>query len=214
MQVHDPAKFVLLLLSLVTGTGAGAQGTKQYNSPYDVTLPPIEQRKIIGTWLTMSISGSCTRSFEEVNGKVYDVGRCSDGSGGRTGQAITRVSARKFLSPQSSSGDNFVILKNGDLELRDKRGLVDIEPRYAGLWPTMQDRAVQLRKVEVAKTVGEDAKTVGLRCYDVGYRYGHTGTNAMKGKPVNDLWDFATPVRCRNDPETQQGIQAGTRAAW
>lgn len=207
MQINVRLKFVIVLVSLAASTGAGAQGKEHYNSPYDVNLPPMEQRKIIGTWLTMSISGSCTRSFEEVNGKVYDVVRCSDGSGGKTGQAITQVSARKFLSPRSSTGDHFVILKNGDLELRDKRGLVDIEPRYAGLWPTKQNKAAQLPTIE-------DSKTVGLTCYDVGYRYGHTATSSMNGKRVNASWNFATPERCRSDPETQRGIQAGTRAAW
>jgi hypothetical protein len=36
----------------------------------------------------------------------------------------------------------------------------------------------------------------------------------MKGKKVNPSWDFATPTRCQNNPETDKGIQAGTRAAW
>lgn len=39
-------------------------------------------------------------------------------------------------------------------------------------------------------------------------------TNAMKGKKTNPAWDFAVPERCRADPETDQGIQAGTRFAW
>lgn len=60
----------------------------------------------------------------------------------------------------------------------------------------------------------ESAKTAGLECHEIGYRYGHTATRAMKGMQVNPAWDFAVPERCRTDPETDKGIEAGTRSAW
>lgn len=60
----------------------------------------------------------------------------------------------------------------------------------------------------------EDLKTSGLKCYEVGYRYGHTATSSMNGKKFNPSWDFVIPDRCKNDPDTSKGIQAGTRAAW
>lgn len=61
---------------------------------------------------------------------------------------------------------------------------------------------------------GEDSKTSGLNCYDIGYRYGHTATSTMNGKQFNPGWDFAVPERCHNDPAYANGIQAGTKAAW
>ena len=200
-------KFLISLIFVTTSVGIGAQGTMQYRSPDDVDLPPIEQRKIIGTWLTSSLSGSCTRSFEGVNRKVYKVVRCSDGSGGNTGQIISQVSSTKFMSSKRSHGDHYVILANGNLSVRDRDGEIEVEPKHVGLWPGTQSKVTRSAKAE-------DAKTLGLNCYDVGYRYGHTATRSMKGKKVDPSWDFATPERCRQNPETDKGIQAGTRAAW
>lgn len=60
----------------------------------------------------------------------------------------------------------------------------------------------------------EDAKTSGLKCFEIGYRYGYTATKTMKGMQYDPAWDFSVPDRCRNDPETNDGIQAGTRSAW
>ena len=193
------------LCAIVSSTGA--QGTKEYRSPDDVDLPALDQRKIIGTWLKSSLSGSCTRSFESFNRKVYEVVRCSDGSGGKTGRVVSQASPTKFVSRTSSHGDHHAMLANGNLPARDKDGEIDVEPKHAGLWPGSQSKTAQSAKAE-------DAKTLGLKCYDVGYRYGYTATSSMKGKKVNPSWDFATPERCRNDPETDKGIQGGTRAAW
>lgn len=196
------------LLVLIFASGlVSAQGTKEYRSPHDVDLPPLEQRKIIGTWLTTSISGSCTRSFESVTGKVYDVLRCSDGGGGNSGRLLTQASPTRFLSRTSSTGDYYVILKNGDLSRRDKQGEIDVEPKHATLWPNAQSKQSKVLNAE-------EKKTIGLSCFDVGYRYGHTATTSMKGKHVNQSWDFVIPQRCQGDPETRNGIQAGTRAAW
>ena len=64
------------------------------------------------------------------------------------------------------------------------------------------------------KIKGENSKTAGLRCFEIGYRYGHTATRAMKGKKTDPAWDFAVPERCRADPEIDKGIEAGTRSAW
>jgi len=191
-------------------TQATAQGKKTYKSPNDVDLPPLEKRKVIGTWLTTAISGSCTQSFEGVSKKVYRVVRCSDGSGGKTGQEINRVSANKFLSTTSSTGDYYVILENGDLAIRDKDGENAIEPKHIGLYPTTQPKSAQASKLE-------DRKTADLSCYVIGYRYGYAGTSSMKRKPVNSSWDFVIPERCKIGQEINsdavKGISAGTRAA-
>lgn len=59
------------------------KGGKEYRSSDEVTLPPLNKRKVLGTWMGMRvIGGTCSRSFEEVNGRVYEVVRCSDCSGG------------------------------------------------------------------------------------------------------------------------------------
>jgi hypothetical protein len=197
---------VAILVSLTMPPICSA-GTKSFQSQEEVNLPPVEQRQIIGTWITSSLSGICTRSFESVGQKVYSVLRCDDGSGGKSGKELTKVSKEKFISRSSTHGDHYVILANGNLSIRDRDGEVDVESKHADLWPTTKNKVSNLAKIE-------DAKTVGLKCYDVGFRYGHTATSSMKGKKINPAWDFATPERCRNDPDTDKGIQAGTRAAW
>ena len=59
-----------------------------------------------------------------------------------------------------------MILANGDLSVRDRDGEIDVEPKHAGLWPTAQSKAAQSPKAE-------DVNPIGLKCYDVGFRYGH-----------------------------------------
>jgi hypothetical protein len=199
-------RYILFALLFANGSVC-AQGKAQYRSPNNVDLPPPGQRKVIGTWLTSSISGSCTRSFEKVNSKVYDVMRCSDGSGGDTGRLLTQSSPTKFLSRTSTAGDHYVILKNGNLSIRDKDGEIGIEPKHVDLWPKAASKPPKSQQTE-------DPKTAGLACFDIGYRYGHTATAAMKGKRVNPSWDFAVPDRCKNELATKNGIRAGTSAAW
>lgn len=169
-------------------------------------LPPVEKRKLIGTWYDRD--GGCTRSFEQVGSKYYDVLRCKDGSGGKEGAQVSRANSSTFRPiPSRSSGDHYVIQNNGDLAVRDKDGLIDTLPKHSSLWPNAQEPKVR-------KPIVEGNLTKGLSCYDVGYRYGHTATSSMKGQAFNPSWDFAVPERCKNDSATQSGITAGTRAAW
>ena len=100
-----------------------------------------------------------------------------------------------------------MILKNGDLSVRDKDGEISVEEKQTGLWPAKTNRGIPA-------VVSEDKKTAGLECYVIGYRYGYTGTRAMKGRSTNPAWDFATPDRCKSETETQRGVKAGTQAAW
>ncbi len=205
MTIRSISLFLFAALTTLTCTAAPLL---EYKTKDDVALPPLTARRIIGTWPTTALPpATCTRSFEEVKGKVYDVVRCSDGSGGNDGRQLTRVSPNKFLSRTSTSGDHYVILKNGDLSIRDKDGEVGVEKKQSGLWPVKTDK-------NIPAGAGEDKKTVGLECYVVGYRYGYTGTRAMKGRSTDPAWDFATPDRCKSDSETQRGVKAGTQAAW
>ena len=114
---------LFLLFAALTTLTCFAAPLLEYKSKEDVTLPPLGARRILGTWPTAALPPiACTRSFEEVKGKVYDVIRCSDGSGGNDGRELTRVSSNKFFSRTSTSGDHYVILKSGDLSVRDKDG--------------------------------------------------------------------------------------------
>jgi hypothetical protein len=171
-----------------------------------VKLPPVEKRKIIGTWYDSDFD--CTRSFEQVGSRYYVVLRFKDGSGGKEGTQISRVNSSTFRPiPSRSSGDHYVIQKNGDLASRDNDGLIDTLPKYSSLWP-------KTAPPKARRPVDEDNRTKGLSCYDIGYRYGYGAIRSMKGQPVNPSSDIAVPERCRNDPSTQSGITAGGRAAW
>ncbi len=182
-------------------------GSAVHGAPAEVELPPIEKRIVLGTWLPPSLGGiPCTRSYETVSGKVYDVLRCADGSGGKTGQQIRQLDSRKFRSPTDSKDVFYVLLANGDLSIRDRQGEFRVLSKHTTLWPSAEVKSAP-------RPLTEDPKTIGLSCYDVGYRFGHTGTSSFRGKKVNPAWDFITPERCRNDPQTQQGVQAGSRAA-
>ena len=86
-----------------------------------------------------------------------------------------------------------------------KDGEIDVESSHAGVSPADQGKVAQSPKAE-------DMKSIGLKCYDVGYRFGHTATSLIKSKKVNPSWNVPIPERCLNDPETDKGILAGTRA--
>lgn len=60
---------------------------------------------------------------------------------------------------------------------------------------------------------GESHLTKGHSCNTLGFRFGHTGTSTMLGKQTKLGWDFVMPERCRNRPDTDAGIMAGTKAA-
>ena len=71
--------------SMCEGPTAPEPKGKEYRSSVEVTLPSLNQRKVLG-WMGMRvIGGTCSRSFEEVKGWVYEVVRCSDCSGGSRG---------------------------------------------------------------------------------------------------------------------------------
>lgn len=214
MNSLPPAIAFALILSTMTSPPSAAEPLLEYRSKSDVRLPPLSERKVLGTWRTASVvlSTECTRSFEQVAAKFYDVLRCSDGSGGNDGQLLTRAGANKFLST-ANAGDYYVILKNGDLSIRDRQGEVDVLPKHAGLQITATSVTSAASAASPSARV-EDRKTAGLDCYTLGYRFGFTGTRAAHGKPTNPAWDFATPARCKSDDQVTRGIMAGTKAAW
>ncbi|QBB72107.1 hypothetical protein ELE36_17995 [Pseudolysobacter antarcticus] len=143
-----------------------------------------------------------------MNSRVYEVLRCADGSGGKNGTQVSQVSANKFMSLHSvSNGDYYLILSDGNLSRRDKDGEIDVEQRTKELWPVTQSKSTKPKNVE-------DPKTVGLKCYDIGYRYAFASTSSMKGKKVNPAENFSVPERCRNDSNTDKGIEDGAKAAF
>jgi hypothetical protein len=121
------------VVALAAFTNVLAAGN-HYRSPDDVTLPPISQRQIIGTWFDKVTR--CTSSFEQVKKQVFYVLRCSDGSGGNEGREYLRVDGNKFLPKQQSrTGDYYVIQAGGNLNMYDRQGLIDTLPRHPTLRP-------------------------------------------------------------------------------
>jgi len=111
--------------------GAGNTGKKSLSFDDDITLPPVKDRKIIGTW---NYENHCTLSFEEVRGITYEVLRCTDCSGGKTGQKIARKPGGVFQR-QNRHGEYFRILPNGNLGSFDRNEVVDTYIKSNGLWP-------------------------------------------------------------------------------
>ena len=72
----------LSLLSTPITPATAAEPLLEYHSKSDVKLPPLSERKVLGTWKIAPVGSTaeCTRSFEQVAAKVYNVMRCSDGS--------------------------------------------------------------------------------------------------------------------------------------
>lgn len=126
------AIILALGLSLVS-SGAIARGI-DYKSKDDVTLPPQDQRTVVGTWFDKDTR--CTRSLEEVKKRVYLVLRCSDGSGGNDGREVVRTGKSKYAKKESSrTGDYYLINKDSTLGIYDNQGIIDTLPRHPTLRP-------------------------------------------------------------------------------
>jgi hypothetical protein len=123
--------------SICEGPNAPKPKGKEYKSSDEVTLPQMSQRKVLGTWMPRKLMGAtCNRSFEEVKGRVYEVTRCSDCGGGKTGTLLVKSSGGTLTRPARRNGEYFKILPNGDLGSYDQDGLIDNYPKLSGLWPT------------------------------------------------------------------------------
>jgi hypothetical protein len=60
----------------------------------------------------------------------------------------------------------------------------------------------------------EDPRTARLHCYDVGLRYAYGAARVMQGHLPQQQYDFVVPERCRFERDLEQGIKAGTAAAY
>lgn len=149
-----------LALPVVSIAASETGGKRDWVSPDEVRLPPVEKRKIIGTWLNRAFR--VTRSFEQVGSQYYEVLRGSDGSGGDTGKPILKIGNNKFRKKDSSrNGDYFVIEKDGSLGIYDKDGHIDTLPKHTGLYPTQATIAaagMPVRKPEIQDTPERTAK--------------------------------------------------------
>ena len=104
---------------------------KSYGS--DPKLPPLSQRKILGTWVD-GMNG-LTTSLEDVGGKIYKVYRSKYCSSGATGEPLRKGTQGRYYRKESSSGDYYVILKTGELGVYDRDGQIDALPKHPGLYP-------------------------------------------------------------------------------
>ena len=65
----------------------------------------------------------------------------------------------------------------------------------------------------IASSISAEEKlTRGLSCFEIGYRFGRCATQAMLGQSCDPRDDVVIPERCRNEPETKRGIDAGVRS--
>lgn len=131
-------KNALLLVMLSLSFMANA-GTKELSPEMKQLLgisPLPKDAQPIGTWL-----GSCARSieFSKAKNSYFMTNRCSDGSGGKDGDELSKFSKgglQAFKKKQGSDhGDYYVIEKDGRLGVYDKAGLIEQLPRHAKLWP-------------------------------------------------------------------------------
>lgn len=129
-------------------------GLKTWNPPGTAFLPPVEKRKIIGTWYSRTLKA--TRSFEQVDGKYYEILRSKSKTGGNDGLEIVKAGKNKFKKKAGSRfGDYYVINADGSLGIFDHDGLVDTLPIHSGLWPseaTIAAAEAAVRKPDVQDT--------------------------------------------------------------
>lgn len=84
-------------------------------------LLPAYAQQVIGAWFDHACS--CVKTIEASGGKYYLT------ENGVRYKQLKKASNNKYLSMQTTAGDNYVIRKDGRLELRDNLGLIDILPK-------------------------------------------------------------------------------------
>jgi len=210
MKRNNALRRIIFLTSLfISFSSTNAQEKLPDGNNYK--LPPFSERAVIGIWLK---SKYCSRSFEKIKNKVFDVTRCNDGSGdyskddegGDKGKLISQLSPNKFQANNSRNKDHYVILPDGNLSVRDKQGEIDVEKKFDGKWASSNYS-------RNAPSVVEDKRTLKLKCYDIGYTYGFVAHKSYKGIKTNPDWNFEIPYRCKNAIETNSGMQEGIKAA-
>jgi len=87
-------------------------------------LPPLKQRKIIGTWL--HTDNHLAVSLEQVNGAVYEVVRSRYCSSGTYGRRLSKVSGGGY---ELDRGEYYRIEPNGELGVYDSSGRFDVYSR-------------------------------------------------------------------------------------
>ena len=169
---------------------SGAEESKattgqQWYPPGTAFLPPVEKRKIIGTWYSKTLKG--TRSFEQVDGKHYEVLRGKGNTGGDDGLEIVKIGKNKFKKKSvSSSGDYYVINADGSLGIFDRDGLVDTLPKNNGLWPsdaTISAADAADRKPDIQNT---PARINRIKSQFSGWDGAHKNLEQLIKKGMND----------------------------
>ena len=131
--------FILLVLILSNSINSSATDNGLPNQLND--KQNIKNTKVIGTWY--NADSAETRSFEKVGSKYYYVLRYSDGSGGKYDRQLLKINFNTFRpKPSTEQGDYYVIQKNGELDVRDKEGLISTLPKHVGLWPNSKEQVV------------------------------------------------------------------------
>jgi hypothetical protein len=103
---------------------------KSINWPNEVVLPPLNERKVIGTW---EVWPEVTMSIEEVRGNTYSVLRSKYCESGSKGTPLTRQ-GRRYMESGNSNGKYYVILPSGELAAHDRQGYIESYEKQSGLW--------------------------------------------------------------------------------
>ncbi len=102
-------------------------------SDSDPKLPPVRERKILGTWAHAIFN--LTMSLEQVGTKVYRVRRSAYCNSGDRGELLKTGTGQRYSVIGSSAGDYYQILPSGDLGVYDREGRVDTLPVHFALHP-------------------------------------------------------------------------------
>ncbi|WGG52159.1 hypothetical protein [Rugamonas sp. DEMB1] len=97
----------------------------------DPKLPPVRQRKIIGTWAQSTFN--LTLSLEQVGAKVYSVRRNAYCKSGDRGEMLKTGPGKRYSVIGSGTGNYYEVLPSGDLGVFDRDGRVDTLPIHFAL---------------------------------------------------------------------------------
>ena len=131
----------LVCLAVIGGVGvvmAQPTGTKTLSESAlrnmgRVPLPPLEDRKILGTWFDPDCK--CTYSLEKVKDQYFLVDRYPNKQEGMIGKKIIMHSETRFRPIEPTGIQDYTILKDGRLGQRWNGGDYQVLSKHAQLWP-------------------------------------------------------------------------------
>lgn len=168
-----------------------------------LTFVPLQGYAVetLGEWAAL-LRGSCLQIERVEAGYIEVYKSCPANGKDPIRSPLIKIGPKSFrLDERPKPKWHYQITASGQLEVRDSEGVVNT-----------LNRVTHAPQYESKRDDLDSPKTIGLSCYQLGYRYAYVAVRTIRNLSIDPNWDFSTPKRCRDKQDTVEGIKAGTKA--